>query len=273
ASAAVGAVLVWVVLLCGVVSQAAQGFFRVELLHYAQELYLIYLPQLLMVVLLALFLQTLLANKFLAHALVVGFFVLIPTLYQYGFENRLYMFGEIAPYTYSDLNCYCHFASALFWSIGYWMCLAGVLGVVAVAFARRGTDPSFAARWRAARMRSPGLLPALAVLLLAGAGSGGWYYYNAHVLNEFRTAEEGRHRQAEYERRYKQFQRLPQPKVSGVDVTVDIDPGRRSFQASGRYTLVNRSPQPIEDVHVTDARESIDDVQFDRPFRRTLLDK
>jgi len=63
-----------------------EGYFRFELGQYAKEIYLIYLPQMLMVILLALFLQTVLGNKFVAHAIVVGFFVLIPVLYQYGIE-------------------------------------------------------------------------------------------------------------------------------------------------------------------------------------------
>jgi len=51
-------VLVSVVLVCGLLSQAMEGYFRFELGQYAKEIYLIYLPQMLMVILLALFLQT-----------------------------------------------------------------------------------------------------------------------------------------------------------------------------------------------------------------------
>jgi len=104
ALAMVETVLASVVLVCGVLSQAMTGFFRFELGHYAKEIYLIYLPQLLMVVLLALFLQTVLGNKFVAHAVVVGFFILIPILYAWGIEKRMYLYAEITPYTYSDMN-------------------------------------------------------------------------------------------------------------------------------------------------------------------------
>jgi ABC-2 type transport system permease protein len=151
-----------VVLICGVLSQAMNGFFRFELGHYAKEIYLIYLPQLLMVILLALFLQTVLGNKFVAHAVVVGFFILIPTLYAWGIENRMYLYGEITPYTYSDMNGYGHFVKALFWVTAYWMCVGGLLGVFAIAFARRGTEQSFGARLKKAGPRMRRLLPAAA---------------------------------------------------------------------------------------------------------------
>jgi len=273
ALALVETLLISVVWICGLISQVTQGYFRFEMAHYVKDLYLIYLPQMLMVVLLALFLQTVLGNKFIGHAVVVGFFLLIPTLYSWGFENRLYMYGEITPYTYSDMNGYGHFVKALFWSISYWLCVGGLLGVLAVMFARRGTEQSFAARLKTARPRMARLIPAGAAFLLLAATSGAVFYYNAHVLNEFRTAKEGRHRAAEYERRYKKYERLPQPKVTAVDVAVDIFPERRSFAATGNYVLVNHSDKPIDEVHITDNQESIQEIKFDRASKQTLDDK
>lgn len=265
--------LVSVILLSGIASQATSGYFRFELAHYAKEIYLIYLPQLLMVILLALFLQTVLSNKFAAHGLVVGFFILVPTLYSWGIENRLYLFGEITPYTYSDMNGYGHFTPALFWISAYWLSVAGLLAVLAVLLSRRGTEQSFAARLKKARPRMARLAIAAAVFLLLAGTSGAVFFYNTHVLNRFLTAKEDRHRSAEYERLYKKYQRLAQPKVTAVDVAVDIFPERRSFGATGHYELVNHSGQPISEVHVTDARDAVQEVKFDRGFTRTLDDR
>ena len=273
ALAMVETVLASVVLVCGVLSQAMNGFFRFELGHYAEEIYLIYLPQLLMVVLLALFLQTVLGNKFVAHAIVVGFFILIPILYAQGIENRMYLYGEITPYTYSDMNGYGHFAKALFWISAYWVCIGGLMGVLAIAFARRGTEQSFSARWRKAGPRLKQLIPAAAAFLLLAGTCGAVFFYNTHVLNQFRTAKENRSRAAEYEKLYKKYERLSQPKITAVDVAVNIFPDRRSFDGTGYYTLVNRTDKPIEEVHITDSRDSVQEVSFDRASKQTLDDK
>ena len=273
ALAVVQTLLISLVLVCGVFSQIVEGYFRFELWQYAKELYLIYLPQMLMLLLFALFLQTVLGNKFIAHAVVIGFYILIPTLYAYGVENRLYLFGEITPYTYSDMNGYGHFVKALLTVTCYWLSVGGLLGVFAAAFARRGTEQTFGARAKMASPRIRQMSPAAGAFLLLIAASGGWFYYNTHVLNEFRTADEGRHRAAEYEKRYKKYERLPQPKVTAVDVSVNIYPERRSFTGTGYYTLVNHTGKPVEEIHMTDGRESIDEVKFDRDFRQTLSDK
>ena len=265
--------LLTVVMVVGVIMQTVAGFYRYEILHYVVELYLIWLPQLVMVVLLALFIHTVVRNKFVGHALIIGFIVLIPVLYKYGIENRLELYGEITPYTYSDMNGYGHFVKALLWINLYWLAIGGVLGVLAIALARRGTDTRFAIRLKLMRERFPRLAPAAVLCAGLAVAAGGWFYYNAHVMNVYRTTFTERDRRAEYERRYKKYERFAQPKITDVEVAVDIYPETRSFTANGHYMMTNRTDQPITEIHLTEAQESIEEVKFDRPFKNKLSDK
>jgi ABC-2 type transport system permease protein len=271
--AVVELILLTVVLVCGILSQTIQGYFHFELFQYFKELYLITFAQVLIYALMALFVQTIVGNKFIGHGIVIGFFILIPVLYRVGVENRLVLFGEITPYTYSDMNGYGHFVAALSWILVYWLAIAGLLGVVSVLLHRRGSDLSWKSRMQSGRLRLAGVVPVSLLLLLIAAGSGGWFYYNTHVLNEFRTAKEGRHLQAEYEKLYKKYEKQPLPKIIAVDTTVDIYPQRRSFSATGWYILQNRTAQPVSDIHITGSRESIDEIRFDRPAQQTLNDR
>jgi hypothetical protein len=273
ALAAVEFILLTVVLICGVLSQAMQGYFHFELIQYFKELYLITFAQLLIFALLALFVQTLVSNKFMGHGIVIGFFILIPVLYRVGIENRLVLYGEITPYTYSDMNGYGHFVPALLWILIYWLSIGGLLGVIAVLLHRRGSDLSWKERLRNAGARLPGVIPAAALLLVIAVGSGGWFFYNTHVLNVFRTAKQQRNLQAEYEKLYKKYEKQPLPKIIAVDTTVNIYPERRSFSATGWYILENRTTEPISDIHITGQRDSIDEIHFDRPAQQTLNDK
>src|SRR5208283_4165489 len=101
--------------------QTVKGYYHYELLQYFKELYLIALPQFVMIILLALFVHTMVSNKFVGHAMVIGFLILIPVFYRYGIENRLILYGEITPYTYSDMNGYGHFVGALASIMVYWL--------------------------------------------------------------------------------------------------------------------------------------------------------
>ncbi len=259
-------VLLSVTMLCGILMQTIAGYYHYELLQYFKELYIITFPQVMMVALLALFIQTVVHNKFIGHAIVIGIFVITPILYNFGWENSLYLIGSTPSYTYSDMNGYGHFVPSLFWSITYWLAICAVLGVVSIAYARRGSDDSWPARTGLAMQRAPRLAPAAILLFLIALGSGVWYYYNAHVLNEYLTAKARRGIQADYERQFKKYELLPQPKITAVDANIDIDPAHRSFSGTGRFTLQNKTDKPISQIHITDTRQSVTDVKFDRPF-------
>jgi ABC-2 type transport system permease protein len=259
-------VLLTLAMICGIVMQAFAGYFHFEILQYAKELYVITFPQVVAFAFLALFVQTMVSNKFVGHGIVIGLFALQPIMFSFGLENTLYLIGATPSYTYSDMNGYGHFVPALFWAIVYWFSIFGLLGVVSIAYARRGAEDSLAARTRLAIRRAPGLIPAAALFAIAAIGSGVWYFYNAHVLNEYLTAKDRRKIQAQYERDFKKYELLPQPKITAVDTTVNIYPERRSFDATGRYTLQNKSQVPIAQIHITDSEQSITNVKFDRPF-------
>jgi ABC-2 type transport system permease protein len=251
----------------GILMQTIAGYYHYELLQYFKELYVVTFPQILGFVLLALFVQTVVSNKFVGHAIVIGLFVLIPILYNFGWENTLYLVGQTPAYIYSDMNGYGHFVPALFWSITYWLAIMAVLGVASIALARRGAEDSLRARFRSALARAPRLAPVALLFALIAAGSGSWYFYNTHVLNEYLDSKARRGILADYERQFKQYENLPQPKITAVDAAINIYPDRRSFDGNVRLTLENKTSQPIAQIHVTDKRQSVTNLQFDRAFR------
>ena len=263
-------VLLTLTMACGVVMQTVAGYHHYEFLQYLKELYVVAFPQVMTFALLALFVHSLVPNKFMGHGIVVGVFAVTPVLYRFGLENTLYLFGATPPFTYSDMNGYGHYVQPLLWSTAYWLAIAALLGLVAMAFTRRGAEMTWPARLRVARQRLPRLLPAMAVLAIAALGSGLWYYTNAHVLNEYTTAKARRAFQAEYERNFKRFERQPLPKLVSVDATVAIHPETRSFEGQGRFTLQNKAAVPIREIHLSDTLGSVLAISFDRPFHRTF---
>jgi hypothetical protein len=212
--------------------------------------------------------QTIVSNKFVGHAIIIGIFVLMPILYNFGWENTLYLVGQTPAYTYSDMNGYGHFVPALFWSITYWLAIAAVLGVISIAMSRRGAEDCLRARARQAMRLAPRLAPIAALFAVVAIGAGSWYFYNAHILNEYLDSKARRDIQAGYERNFKQYENLLQPKVTAVDATINIYPERRSFDGSVRMTLQNKTGQPITHIHITDQKYSVTDLQFDRAFHR-----
>ncbi len=216
------------------------------------------------------------SNKFLGHGIVIVVFVLTPILQGFGWENTLYLIGNVTSTTYSDMNGYGHFVQALIWSTSYWLGFMCLLGVISIALARRGAEDGWAARWKIAGQRAPRLLPAGILFLLITAGSGSWFYYNAHVLNHYINGKAGRMIQAQYERENKKYEHQLQLKIIAADSNIDIFPERRSFSGTGHFVLQNKYPTAISQIHISDAHPgafgaintepSVSNISFNRPF-------
>jgi hypothetical protein len=268
ALAIVELILITVVMFCGVLSQILGGYYNFEFLQYFQELYLITFPLVLIFCLTSLFVQTVVPNKFVGHGILVGLFLMNPIFAAHGWENTLYLFANQPDYTYSDMNGFGHFVPALFWSTAYWLSISLFLAVLAIGFALRGSEDSFSSRIRTFRQRLPGIAPAAVLFLLIAIGSGVWYYYNSHILNEFIPAPRQRAMQAAYERNFRKYLDAPQPKILSVDTNIDIFPERRAFSGTGHYVLQNKTSTPIAQIYIMDQRQSVASITFDRPFHK-----
>jgi hypothetical protein len=268
AIALVECILLAVTLLIGMLMQALAGYYHFEVWQYVKEFFFITFPGIIGFAMCAMFVQTMVSNKFIGHGIVIGIFVLQAVLSSWGWENTLLIPGNVPVYIYSDMNGYGHFVPSIVWATVYWFAIFAVLGIISMAYARRGAEDSLRARSRLARARMPALSAAAAICALFAVGVGAWYYYNAHVLNEYTTAADRRHRLADYERDFKKYENLVQPKITAVDTAIDIFPAQRSFSGTGRFTLQNKGDQPISEIHITDQNQSVSQVQFDRPFHR-----
>jgi hypothetical protein len=166
-------------------------------------------------------------------------------------DHLLYRYGSATPDPYSDMNGYGHFIGPHLLLRGYWATFAVALLAVALLFWPRGTSLGLRDRLRQARARLRG--PALATLaasLLVFAGLGGWIFYNTDVLNEYVPGDLAKERAAQYEKDYRQYKDLPQPRIAAIRADVDIFPEQRRVDIRGVYRLENRTHAPIADLHL-----------------------
>jgi hypothetical protein len=250
--------LLCVVMVCSISVQLLQGFTRIEPGQYLFELFVLQFPGYLLIAVLALAVHTLVNNKYLGHFAVGLVFLVSSRLPSFGFEDKLYLYGSRPELVYSDMNGYGHFLPAVFWFRLYWIAFALLLLVLSYALWVRGRDGGWRGRWRAASARlQPFAVGIGGAALATFVATGGWIYYNTHVLNPFVGRHEAQQRQTDYERRYKGFAGAPQPRVTAVDMRVNLVPEQNRVQLEGTLTLVNKTGQPIRDVYVLYPRRAI----------------
>ena len=234
-----------------IIYQAANGYFDFEIGLYLRWILLLQMPMMFAMAALALSTQVFTNNKLVGWGIMIVFFILQEVAYTIGLEHNLVMYAEMPRTVYSDMNGYGHYVKPLFWFNLYWALVAGVLVVLSIFFWVRGTDVRGMMRWREARRRRTTLRVAtLVTVVLAAVATGGWIFYNTNVLNQYTDSKRESRMAALYEQRYKQYEGIAQPRISDVKLAIDMYPEERRVEISGNVTLVNKTDETIEELHL-----------------------
>jgi len=235
--------------------QTINGYTHFEIGVYLFGLFVSLGWELFLISVVAIFIQILVDNKFLGMLLTILFFIVLITLDSYGFEHNLYSFG-VPRAINSDMNGWGHYLPRLF-SVGtYWSLFAVLLVIGSHLLMRRGEAENFRARLAQASLRmNKTVVAGLLVTLVAMSGIGVWIFYNSNILNEYITEDEQEAFQADYEKRFKQYENMDFPEVVDLDVNVDIYPEERRLESRGRFTMKNQSDSSLDRLHFSLNRE------------------
>jgi ABC-type transport system involved in multi-copper enzyme maturation permease subunit len=245
-------IVVLMIMAAGVTVQLAQGFHAFQFGLYFRELFLNRLTQFWILCVLAMFVHTVVNNKYLGHFVMVLYLIAIIALPQAGFEDHLYRFGQTPQVTYSDINGYGPFLQPLIWFRLYWGLGAVLLAILTNLLWVRGTETGWRIREKLiAQRRSRTSTTGFAVCALLMLGVGGFIFYNTHIVNPYRTRFRNDEDRAQYEKKYVQYWALPQPHITDVNVHLDFYPQQRSAVVSGNMWLENKTDTPIDRVALT----------------------
>ncbi|HEY0061556.1 MAG TPA: M1 family aminopeptidase [Telluria sp.] len=247
-SAMLGVIAVF--LLIGVLTsvgiQLVKGGAPVEALLYVKGSLLTLVNYFLMA-LIFLALQVLSNNKFIGYLLAIVFVCAQLVMSALDLDHNLYLVGNLPAIRYSDMNGYGHFFAGWAWFAGYWSLFVLALLIVARAFWVRGLSSAWRARAQQALRSLRGASGvALAFCVLGFAASGAWIFHNTNQLNRYEAKDEGFDLQARYEKLYRKYKGLPQPKITDVKAAVDIYPAQRQLKVRASYLVQNKTAAPID---------------------------
>ena len=252
-------------MLVGVLIQVLKGFFNFKFDFYLKDLYLITYWDYLQMTMLAFFVHVLVNNKFVGHFVGIAVWFIMFILRNFlEFNYNLFFYSYKPSYLISDMNGFGHFAQPLFWYNLYWMAFGGILLLLTAAFWMRGAESSFKRRLRGFRNNWSGRTTmGFLVLLLIWLGSGAFIYYNVSEVNSYRSNKEGEQLQADYEKKYKKYERIPQPKVTDVKVFADVFPMERQINLRATLKIKNKTDVAIDSLHLLSGNGDIYSIAMD----------
>ena len=254
--------------------QWSMGYAHFEPALYLQGLFGLQLVDYLLLVVLAMALHAIVDHRHLGQLLVVAAYIGILALPPLHIGGPMLVYATGPGWTYSDMGGYANDLLPWAWYRLYWLGWAGLLALVALLFAPRGSTTGLRDRLREARARlTPGLLATGAVALLAVAAVGGVLFHNTHVRNPAYSDADLAARSVRYETRYGRYADLPQPVPTQMRLRIDLHPERGTATVEGSYTLRNPGSVPIGVIHL-DTSAAVDTrlLGFDQPARRVIAD-
>lgn len=245
-------VLLMLTLICaGILFQIAHGFYHFELDIYLSGFFIEILPFLTAYTCIAFFFQVISKNKFIGIFLTLIFFIGNVGAEVLGFNHDLFKFGGRPLGTYSEMNGYGHFLVPYLWIKAYWLVFGIILMILSSLLMNRGVGTRLGKRFKLIRQQLTmptkyiGISAVLAFILI-----GGYILYNTNILNTYWTAAQEQQFRADYEGTLKAMEYFPQPKITAVNLTIELYPETRSYAIEGSYQLTNTTNESIKEIHI-----------------------
>jgi ABC-2 type transport system permease protein len=269
--------LLSLIMVAGIAIQINSNYYHFEIGHYLFDLMVIHLIGFIIWTFLSLLIQSFSGNNY------VGFFLLIlaslgmSQLPSVGITNFIFRFNESPNgdffLKYSDMSGYGHALKPFLLFKLYWFILGLFLCFVTILIWQRERTYSIIERVNIAKKRlnykifliSAGLLICFIYL--------GFYLYKQENLPEnFLLSDKNEAiLLTQFQKKYKNYEHIEQPRITSLFVKVDLSPESNSFIARGKYTLINRNDKKIDTLLIKMGYDELTTLSFD--VKATLVNE
>lgn len=268
---AIIAFLLLMLMVTGVFLQAINGFYDFQIGVYLRQLFLNQFPYFVLITLFAFFVHNLVNNKFIGHTIVIIYYIGSAVLLSLDVRHNMWYYGNSPSLIYSDMNGFGPFLYPIYMFYLYWLGMGVFLFVVGMLLMKHGSELDLKSRFK--RMKGEWksghgklIIPlSLLVFLLCG----GFVYYNTNIVNTYKTVKQSKQELVDYEKNYRKYLDVPQPRITAVKVNVDIYPDKIAADFKGEYTIVNKTTVAIDSIHVLlqDGTVEIKNLSFGIPSK------
>lgn len=244
-------VLLLLIVISGVLIQSFSGYYNFEIGHYLFELYGIKLINFVIWAFFAILIQTLFKNYLLGFFVLLLLSIALQFLPMVGVEQSIFIYNSDLGYQYSDMNGYGNGLKLYYLYKTYWALLGIVFFCIALLFWKRGIPMSGKEKFGIAKRRLKTQLALPMLLAFVGFFAIGFkIYYENNIANPNYSQKETEKQSVDWEKKYKKFEHYAQPRITDINVNLDLYPETRDFKANGFYYLKNKSKESIDSLFV-----------------------
>ena len=178
-------------------------------------------------------------------------------------SSLLTNYGGVPSVIYSDFYGFAPFTTSVLWFSLYWTLGAVLIAIASILLWQRGKETKLRQRIALVGQRLSRPMAAVSVTCaLAMAGVGGWIYYNTKVINKLVSSDDQKDLRADYEKAYRKYLSLPQPRITNVSYTIDLFPERRAMRMAGKQRIENKEDVAIDSIHFVTTPDMETEIQL-----------
>ena len=236
----------------GILIQLYNGFYHIDLLEYLVYILKVTAASAVFIAF-CLSVQVYSPNKFLGFFFCLIPIVILPIIFGImEWDVFLLDFNDSgASVPYSDMNGYG--STFIQWPIFriYWTSIAVFLSLLAVLLYARGKEKTIVSRFKLSKyFYNAKYKLAMLGCLLVVVVFGSFIYYEERVVVDHTPIKEAEKRQADYEKTYKKYATLLQPRIVATTVNVDMYTKSKELHVAGIYTLKNKNTVAIDSIYI-----------------------
>ena len=198
------------------------------------------------------FVHSLIPNLFLGLFILAGIWLGAQSLEQIGIQTNTLKYNFLPALEYSDFNGYGHQLKGYLLLIAYWLVFGFLLVFGIPIIWNRGSLSSIKERFLLAKSRINKPLSLILILLSINFS---WLACKIYKLeniakSSFAASSNPSQTLKDYKKEWKQFSSITQPKITDIDLHIDLYPQKENFEARGVYKLVNQSDKIIDTIFI-----------------------
>jgi len=233
--------------------QLINGYTNFEVGLYVQDFFFGAFPWYIFWAAMLIFIQVIVNNKYIAYFIsILLLFLLDVMMMVFDLQSNMLNLGSSPSITYSDMNGFGAALAGSNWFNLYWILFGVLILVVAGLIWVRGVTFGFKNRIKSAKKHlTPKYALSLTTISVLWIATASFVYYNTQVLNTYKTSDVIEKGQAKYEKDYKKYEGIIQPKMTDLKYHIDIFPEERKLLAKTAIVLQNKSNKSIDSLHYT----------------------
>lgn len=260
-------ILMLVLILAGITFQFVSGYYHLDLSVYLSGFLIEILPFLLSFTILSLMIHALVNKKFVGIVATLMTVIVLLSIQVMRWGNVLTNYGGQSLPAYSEMNGYGHFLHPYLWGKLYWLIVGGLMLVFSSRLMNRGLVSGLRERFKNNKDSSKRLKLLSWFLIGCTFFVGGYLYYQSNVLYHDWSESEKNEFRAAYESTLGNYEYLPQPEITDIQLHIELFPEERSYEMDARYVLYNDTKEAIDEIHLQTLIEDdvfVDDIVFSK---------